>query len=400
MGRTRLLSTAVLLGLLSTSRAEEAQDSVREAGTKPPAAVEMPVKMDLFVAAEDGYATYRIPGIVVTQRGTILAYCAARKDGIGDWADIDIALRRSLDGGRSWLPRQILVDAGKATADNPTAIIDRKSGAVHFLYQVNYARCFYMRSDDDGQTFTPAVDITSVFEQFRREYDWNVITPGPGHGIQLENGRLLVPVWLSTGGHSHRPSCVSMIYSDDHGVTWHRGEVVAKHSETTPNPSETVAVQLRDGRVMLNIRNESRRYRRLVAFSADGATRWTEPVFDENLFEPVCMASLVRVAPKPGETVSRILFANPDSRNNPTKHGWCRNRENLSIKASEDEGRTWVMSQVLEPGISGYSDLTASSEGTVYCFYERGGVKSQMFHTQYLTVARFPVAWLDGGSRK
>jgi len=91
----------------------------------------------------------------VTQRGTILAYCAARKDGIGDWADIDIALRRSLDGGRSWLPRQILVDAGKATADNPTAIVDRKSGAVHFLYQVNYARCFYMQSDDDGQTFTP-----------------------------------------------------------------------------------------------------------------------------------------------------------------------------------------------------------------------------------------------------
>jgi len=65
-----------------------------------------------------------------------------------------------------WLPRQILVDAGKATADNPTAIVDRKSGAVHFLYQVNYARCFYMRSDDDGQTFTPAVDITSVFDGF------------------------------------------------------------------------------------------------------------------------------------------------------------------------------------------------------------------------------------------
>ena len=227
-----------------------------------------PVKTDLFVAGEDGYATYRIPGIVVTQRGTILAYCAARKDGIGDWADIDIALRRSLDGGRSWLPRQILVDAGKATADNPTAIVDRKSGAVHFLYQVNYARCFYMRSDDDGQTFTPAVDITSVFEQFRPEYDWNVIAPGPGHGIQLENGRLLVPVWLSTGGRSHRPSCVSVIYSDDRGATWHRGEVVAKHSKAIPNPSETVAVQLRDGRVMLNIRNESGRYRRLIAFSA------------------------------------------------------------------------------------------------------------------------------------
>ena len=217
MCRAMLFFLVGLMGCVTTTWAAEAQDSVREAGTKPPAAVETPAKMDLFVAGEDGYATYRIPGIVVTQRGTILAYCAARKDGIGDWADIDIALRRSLDGGRSWLPRQILVDAGTATADNPTAIVDRKTGAVHFLYQVNYARCFYMRSDDDGQTFTPAVDITSVFEQFRREYDWNVIAPGPGHGIQLENGRLLVPVWLSTGGRSHRPSCMSVIYSVDHG---------------------------------------------------------------------------------------------------------------------------------------------------------------------------------------
>ena len=122
MRRAVVIFTAGLMGCVTTTWAAEAQDSVREAGTKPPAAVETPAKMDLFVAGEDGYATYRIPGIVVTQRGTILAYCAARKDGIGDWADIDIALRRSLDGGRSWLPRQILVDAGKATADNPTAI--------------------------------------------------------------------------------------------------------------------------------------------------------------------------------------------------------------------------------------------------------------------------------------
>ena len=107
------------------------------------------------------------------------------------------------------------------------------------------------------------------------------------------------------------------------------------------------------------------------------------------------MAGLVRVGPTPGQTVSRILFANPDSRNNPAEHGWCRARENLSIKASEDEGRTWAVSRVLEPGISGYSDLAAAPDGTVYCFYERGGVKSQMFHTQYLTVARFPVCWIE-----
>ncbi len=127
------------------------------------------------------------------------------------------------------------------------------------------------------------------------------MAPGPGHGIQLAGGRLLVPVWLSSGGRQHRPSCVAVICSDDHGRTWRRGDIVARHSPATPNPSESVAVQLTDGRVMLNIRNESRRFRRLVAFSPDGATRWTEPAFDESLFEPVCMASMVRAVPRPGE---------------------------------------------------------------------------------------------------
>ena len=87
----------------------------------------LPIKTDLFEAGKEGYVTYRIPGIVVTKHGTVLAYCAARKNGIGDWDNINIALRRSTDGGRSWQPRQIIVDAGKATADNPTAIVDRQT---------------------------------------------------------------------------------------------------------------------------------------------------------------------------------------------------------------------------------------------------------------------------------
>lgn len=127
------------------------------------------------------------------------------------------------------------------------------------------------------------VDITPTFKEFRSEYDWRVIATGPGHGIQLRNGRLLVPVWMSTGtgGHGHRPSIVSVIYSDDHGRTWHRGDIVVRHTETTPNPSETAAIQLRSGRVMLNIRNESSRHRRLVSFSDDGVSNWSHPVFDE-----------------------------------------------------------------------------------------------------------------------
>ena len=212
------------------------------------------VEGDLFQADHGGYAHYRIPGLVVTARGTLLAYCEARKSTRGDWGTIDILMRRSTDGGRSWEPprkvadppagvtknpvalAQKLAQPGEITLNNPVAIADTKTGAVHFLYCVEYARCFYRRSDDDGRTFTEPVEITPAFERFRPEYDWKVLATGPGHGIQLSGGRLLVPVWLSTGtgGHAHRPSAVSVIYSDDHGETWRRGDIVAAH----PDPVE------------------------------------------------------------------------------------------------------------------------------------------------------------------
>ena len=342
----------------------------------------------LFEAGEDGYAVFRIPGIVVTTKGTLLAYCVGRKTP-GDWADIDIFLRRSTDGGKTWEPRKKLGDVGTSTVDNPTAIVDHKTGAVHMLYQVDYARAFYVRSDDDGRTFSEPVEITSVFEEFRKEYDWNVIAPGPGHGIQLANGRLIVPVWLSTGGRRHRPSIVSVIYADDHGRTWHRGDVVVRTDDEFINPSETVAVELTDGRVMLNIRNECTRHRRLVSFSADGATKWTRPVFDETLFEPICFGSIQRFSTKPEAARNRILFVNPNS--------GSRARRNLTVRLSYDEGRSWPIQKVLEPGIAGYSDLAVSPDGSIYCLYERGGLGGNHYHTQGVTVAKFSLEWLTDG---
>ena len=154
-----------------------------------------------------------------------------------------------------------------------------------------------MRSDDDGETFTEPVEITPAFERFRPEYAWRVLATGPGHGIQLSGGRLLVPVWLSTGtgGHAHRPSAVSVIYSDDHGKTWKRGDIVVAHPNPV-NPSETAAVELADGRVMLNIRHESEPHLRGVSVSRDGVTGWSPMRFDEALPEPVCFGSLVRLS--------------------------------------------------------------------------------------------------------
>jgi sialidase-1 len=353
----------------------------------------------LFRAGEGGYATYRIPAIAVTMRGALLAFCAARVEP-GDWSEIAIALRRSTDSGATWSPMHIIASRPGATVDNPTPIVDRETGTVHFLHQVNYERCCYLRSDDDGLSWSDPVDITPTLEQFRPEYPWTVIAPGPGHGIQLRNGRLIAPVWLSTGAgtefgtgkRGHRPSVVSVITSDDHGVTWERGEIVARHSAEMPNPSETAALELNDGRVLLNIRSESKRNRRLISVSADGATGWSAPCFHEELFEPVCFASLIRYSEQP----SRILFANPDSQHSggPALAWGAWRRENLTVRLSCDEGETWPLARVVDPGVAGYSDLAVDASGAIHCLYEGGDVAGNIFHNSHLSLATFNLPWL------
>jgi sialidase-1 len=393
--------------------------SATACGTKQQSAESSIVRDDvvLFEAGQNGYEQCRIPAIAITPKGTILTFCEARKR-ISDWADIDIFMRRSTDGGDTWEPPVNLVDGSgdyrsnsvalrnngqsdEITVNNPVPIVDVQTGQLHFLYCIEYAQCYYMSSIDEGKTFTDPVEITDTFEQFRSEYDWKVIATGPGHGIQLENGRLIVPVWLSTGtgGGAHRPSIVSTIFSDDHGKTWHRGDVVATTTEMAPNPSETLVLELADGRVMLNIRNESKRNRRLVAVSPDGATNWSEPEFDEDLFEPICMASLIRLSKTPESDKNRILFANPDSRNaDPFTPGSVYYpRQNITLRMSYDEGQTWPVFKVLETGKSGYSDLAVGPEGWIYCFFEQGVAGDRDTHTARLTVARFTLGWLTDG---
>jgi sialidase-1 len=378
-------------------------------------------RTDLFEAGKEGYTLYRIPGIVATPKGTLLAYCEARKHSGSDWDAIDVLLRRSTDGGKTWLERQsiALVEGkveknpaalkqkvgrpGDVTLNNPVAIVDARSGRVHFLFCAEYNRCFHMHSDDEGKTFSRPVEITATLEKFREEYLWQAFGTGPGHGIQLRNGRLLATVWLSkgTGGNAHRPSVLSTIYSDDSGNTWQRGAIVAGETEPLTNPNETVVAQLADGRVMLNIRSESKEHRRAVAFSADGATKWTKPIFDSTLLEPICMASLCRLSQKPPSDRNRLLFANPDNLDRAagkTTPGTPRDRKKLTVKLSYDEGKTWELSRLLEAGFSGYSDLAVGPDGMIYCLHERGSTDGKSsYRTDRLTVARFNLEWLSEG---
>lgn len=374
-------------------------------------------KDDLFRGGVGGYALYRIPGVVVTGQGTILAYCEARRTGKTDWDEIDIVLRRSTDGGQTWDEARKIVDVpgpkaknplaaarklghqGGSTYNNPVAIVDR-SGAIHFLFCLEYMRCFSMRSDDDGATWTAPVEITPTFDAFRPEYDWKVLATGPAHGIQLSTGRLVVPVWLSLGtaSNAHHPSVTATIYSDDGGATWQRGEIAVPNTPETIDPNETVVVELADGRVMLNVRSDSKPNRRIVVTSADGATGWSEPRFDEALYEPICMASIARLSRTPAGDKNRLLFANPHNlevAKGKSKAGAKRDRKNLSVKLSYDEGKSWSANKALEPGSSGYSDLAVLTDGTILCFYER---RPNADEPALLTLARFNLEWLTDGA--
>ena len=355
-------------------------------------------RLDLFRGGDGAYEKYRIPGIVVSAKGTVIVYCEGRKRAGSDWGPIDILLRRSTDSGQTFsLPitvadvpgsktknpvalKQNLAVEGEVTYNNPVMIAE-PDGTLHLLFCLEYLRCFITHSSDDGVTWCPAEEITPAFEPFRAEYDWKVLATGPGHGIAMTSGRLVVPVWLSTGtgGHAHRPSAVSLIASDDHGRSWMRGPMIVGTTEETPNPSETVAAELSDGSFLLSIRNESIRHRRLVTRSPNGFDGWSAPVFHLHLFEPICMAGLLGVR---CENRVHLLHTGPDSSDvappSPPAHevvkggGKSLPRRNLSLQVSRDEGANWSPRVILEPGVSGYSDLAFHPDGSVLCFFESG----------------------------
>jgi sialidase-1 len=359
-------------------------------------------KSIIFPLGLKSIQSYRIPGIVVTKKGTVLAYCEARHNNAADWGEIEIYLRRSTDSGVTWSeakavahsgqrfegnPHKLIDGVHEQTVNNPVAIVDHITGNIEFLYCINYAHCFSMRSCDDGLTWSKPIEITQVFEAFRKFYNWKVIATGPGHGIQLKNGRLIVPIWIAYGKvGDHGPSAAATIYSDDHGLTWKAGDMAITPNSDITNPNETTAAELSDGRIILINRNTSKFNRKLVTFSSSGVDAWSKPIFQKELWEPQCMASIINYPLIPGI----LLFSCPHTLSQDlNKHeipGAKGKRENLTVQMSRDDGKTWLISHVIEQEKSAYSDLAILSDGSIICMYEsiRG-----------IVTVRFSLDWLE-----
>jgi sialidase-1 len=292
---TRILAVLVALVFLASARGAE------------------PVQTPLFAAKQDGYFSYRIPSVIVTKNGSVLAFCEGRKASRSDAGDIDLVMRRSTDGGKTWGKMQVVWDDADNTCGNPCPVVDARTGTVWLLLTHNLggdneskivtntgkgSRTIWVaRSDDDGATWAKPVEITKDV----KKPGWTWYATGPGVGIQLKSGRMLIPCDSKSDGGKVRESHV--IYSDDGGKSWKLGGVVG------PMCNECQAVELANGTVMLNMRTYQGNNRRLVALSKDGGETFTKPVEDSELIEPVCQGSILRL---PGDD-GGILFSNPAS---------------------------------------------------------------------------------------
>ncbi|MDF9800458.1 sialidase-1 [Catalinimonas alkaloidigena] len=351
--------SGLLLFLLCLNLAVENPAYGQSAGAKP-----------IYVSGEGGYACFRIPAVLTTKSGSLLAFAEGRKGGCSDTGDIDLLLKRSEDGGKSWSGLEVVWDDGQHTCGNPAPVLDEESGDIVLLTTWNRGedkeseiiaqtstdtrRVFVLRSTDEGQSWSKPKEITTDV----KKENWTWYATGPGSGIQLTEGayvgRLMVAcdhIEAKTKKYySH------VIYSDDGGKSWQLGG-------NTPRDqvNECEVVQLNDGRLMLNMRNYDRdQHARQLAYSEDGGMQWENMRHAPELIEPICQGAMLRYDTA-GETY--ILFSNPASK---------EQRVNMTLKMSKDEGKTWMELRQLFAGPSAYSDLARVGAHHVGILYERG----------------------------
>ena len=338
-------------------------------------------KITVFARGEAGYHCFRIPALVVTPKGTVLAFAEGRRDSCRDDADIDLVLKRSTDQGLTWGPLQVLFDDGDLSVNQPVPVVNRETGEVVFVFCKNNQRVFVSKSGDEGVTWSQPREIT---EQVA-DPSWSYLGAGPGHGIQLSSGRLLVSSWgdLSPGPRTWRPAGWGKVqfsyamYSDDHGQTWRRSQPL-----DIDLSDESMSVETADGRIYMNMRSRQKKHLRAYAWSSDGGETWSEVAFDPGMPEPSVQGSVVRFTTADKHGRNRVLLAHPSSQTE---------RARLTVRMSYDECRTWPVAKLLHQEYSGYSDLAIAPDMTVLCLYE------SEWHARMI-LARFTLDWLTDGA--
>ncbi|MFE7313052.1 exo-alpha-sialidase [Streptomyces sp. NPDC057555] len=396
---------AAVAALAATVLAVPATAPARAAADAPSGGFDQQV---LFKAAQEkGYFCFRIPAIVRTVRGTLLAFAEGRVHDCGDAGDIDLVLKRSTDGGRTWGPLQVVNHGNGDTHGNPAPMVDRRTGRIVLAETYNNGRTdglscdipcdrtpHLQYSDDDGATWSAPRDLTRSVRP-RRWNSW--YATGPVHGVQLTRGRHAGRLVFGVNAESYAGGRITanhaaLIHSDDGGTTWKVGAVdtwpIAPSGLFRQKPSEMTLLERTDGSLYVNGREQDGTDlgNRTAAVSRDGGDSFTGPFRALPDFPaPMVQASallLPRSSAAGGGT--RTLLAAPAD---PDR------RRTMTIRSSYDEGRTW---EGVERGArvtadwSGYSDLVAVSPTVTGLLYEGGTADAR----DEIRFARFTEAWL------
>lgn len=320
------------------------------------------------------YNNYRIPSIILTVKGTLLAFCEGREG--GDSGDIDILMKSSGDNGKTWSEEKIIWDDDRNTCGNPCPVIDEETGRIWLLLTWNNGQdseseiinktsndtrlpysCY---SDDDGMTWSVPVRLESC-----KEPSWGWYATGPGVGIQLKNGkykgRLVIPAnhsyddpsgQIRNGPYSYGSH---VLISDDHGKSWEMSQPIK------PGCNESQVAELSDGKLIINMRSYNNKYCRAISFSSDGGKIWSEIQHDLQLVESICQASILAYGNYKGKGIH--IFTNPAVTNG---------RTHITIKVSFDDCKNWSNSKLIFPGPSAYSCLVKLKNQQIGILFECG----------------------------
>ncbi len=334
-------------------------------------------QIDLFHQGDGGIHSYRIPALVQTAKGTLLAVVDARHDNPSDLpARISLVTRRSTDGGRHWSPMQTLRAVTSGGVGDASLLVDRQTNRIWCTHAYGPAGVGFgnsrpgadtlqvnaIHSDDDGVTWSAPEDLTPQV----KDPSWFGLFATSGTNIQTSKGRLLLPLVVKD---AYGVIGSRNAYSDDHGKTWKTGALSGTGTD------ESHVVELADGTILQNMRNGRTR---AIARSVDGGVTFGPMEHDAALIDPACNAGITRYN-RDGKDI--LIFSNAAD---------VARRRLLTVRLSYDGGRTWPVWRVIQPGPAAYSTVIVLHDGSLGMLYEQG----EKLPIERITFARFTLGWL------
>lgn len=361
----------------------------------------------VFESGKDGYKSFRIPAIVSLANGDLLAFCEGRVNGPGDYGNIDLVMKTSKDHGKSWSALKVIAEYGNYQLCNPAPVVDfldpaYPNGRIFLFYNTGNNHegeilkghgikyCMYITSADGGNTWSAPVDITmqvhrpnqpAVDPKYNFSEDWRYYANTPGHAMQFQEGRYKGRIFIAanhTQGNipqGQSPYLAHGYYTDDHGKSFKLGNSINLYGS-----NESMAVELSNSRLMMNSRNQKGDVKaRIVSLSSDGGATWDTTYIDKNLVDPVCQGSILNIGKKQKKNI--LAFCNDED---------PRSRNNLTLKISFDEGKSWEKTIPVYTNKSGsspkfdysaYSDLVKLGKKKVGILFEKDNYAQIVFKT-------------------